>query len=345
MKYSYLIAILTFLLASAQLWAQEKLGDVSEKEFERVGPHIPNTPLPKGLLATYRLFAPFPIESKSTRDIYPSPGKGKVVRLEENEFKIKIPFLLKEYSTYILGLKYRYEEYHFEQKNELYPLYRDLENKHLNYLSMDLYLNYKLKNRKFLSVKVGTQLIGDYNKEELSLKRFMKHTVTSGFGWKKSENYSIGFGIYANYIYGSYSVYPVFLYNKAFKEKWAIQLALPASASIYYKPNKNRILSVGVEFDGASYNIAFSDPAFEGYKTVELTRSDLLIPISYEGEIYDFIWFVATVGYRYNIGFNINEGDRFNADKLLENSISGSPYFSIGLFVTLPEKYRDSYIH
>lgn len=339
--------ILSFFLIYISLpaFAQKKLGDVSEKDFDRVGPHIPNTPLPKGLLATYRLFGAFPIESEAKRDIYPSHGKGRVTRLEENEFKIKIPFLLRKYTNYILGLKYRYEEYHFEQKNHPYPLYRDLENKHLNYLSADLYVNHKLKNRKFLTVKVGTQLIGDYNKEELSTKRFLKHTLTSGFGWKKSERYSIGFGVYANYIYGSYSVYPVFLFNKAFAEKWAVQLALPASANIYYKPNNSSIFSAGIEFDGASYNIAFSNPGFEGYETVELTRSDLLLPISYEREIHDFIWLIATVGYRYNVGFNINEGDRFNADKLLENKISGSPYFSVGLFLTLPKKYRKSYIH
>lgn len=345
MRKKHLILVSILLCMGFSLSAQEKMGDVGEKDLDRVGPHIKNTPLPKGLLATYRLFAPFPIESEAVKPIYPSPGKGKVSRLEENEFKLKIPFLLRDYTNYILGLKYRYEEYHFEKKGTSYPLYRDLENKHLNYLSMDLYIDHKLKKRRFLTVKIGTQLIGDYNKDELSTKRFLKHTLTSGFGWKKSENSSIGFGIYANYIYGSYSIYPVFIYNRAFAEKWAVQLALPASANIYYKPNERSILSAGVEFDGASYNLAFSNPSFEGYETVELTRSDLLAPISYEREIYDFIWFIITVGYRYNIGFNINEGDRFNADKLLENKISGSPYISVGLFLTIPEKYRKSYVH
>ena len=333
------------LFSLLALHAQEKMGDVAEKDLDRVGPHIKNTPMPKGFLATYRLFAPFPIESKVLMGNYPSPGKGKVSRLEENEFKIKIPFLLRENTNYILGLKYRYEEYHFERADPPYPLYRSLEDKHLNYLSMDLYIDHKLKRRRFLTVKLGTQLIGDYNSEKLSLRRFMKHTLTSGFGWKKTDDMSIGFGVYANYIYGSYSIYPVFIYNKAIGENWALQLALPASANIYYKPNAISILSAGVEFDGASYNLSFTDPGFEGYETVELARSDLLTPITYEREIYDFLWFTATVGYRYNVGFNINQGDRFQAEKLMKNKISGSPYFSVGLFLTLPKKYRKAYLH
>ena len=253
--------------------------------------------------------------------------------------------MLRDYTNFILGAKYRYEEYHFEQKPEDYPLYRELENKHLNYLSLDLYLDHKLVKNRFTTIKGGVQLIGDYNKDEINLERFLKYTITAAFGWKKTEDYSIGFGIYANYIYGSPSIYPVFIFNRAYGEHWALQMALPASIRLHYRIDDFSILTAGVEFDGASYTIAVNDPSFEGYEAVELTRSDLLTPITYEREIYNFLWMTISAGYRYNVGFNINDGDGFNSKRLLENQISGSPFVTAGLFLTLPHKYRKKYLN
>src|SRR5690606_21170909 len=164
-------------------------------------------------------------------------------------------------------------------------------------------------------------------------------------GWKKTESYSIGFGIYSNYIYGSPSIYPVFILNKAYGEHWALQLALPASAKVHYRLNDKNFFSSGLEFDGASYNIAIEHGAFQKYEAVELTRSDLLAFVTYEREIHDFLWFTLTTGYRYNAGFNLNDGNKYNAKKLIINNISGSPYFTAGIFITLPRKYRKDYLN
>lgn len=340
--------ILFFVLLNVQFsYSQDDIKAIGEEGFDRVGPHIRNTPLPKGFLASYRLFSPSSIHSTSRMQNSINDGKGKILRLEENEFKLKIPLILRDYTNFIMGLKYRYEEYHFdkEEDSETYFLYDELENKHLNYLSMDFYLDHKLLKRRFLSIKAGAQLIGDYNRDNIQLERFLKYSVAAVFGWKKTDDYSIGFGIYSNYIYGSPSIYPVFILNRAYGEHWALQLALPASATVHYRVDDKSIFSSGLEFDGASYNIAIEHESFNKYSAVELTRSDLLAFLTYEREIYDFVWFTLTGGYRYNAGFNLNDGNKYDSKKLIVNDIDPSPYFTLGLFITIPKKYRKDYIH
>ena len=72
--------------------------------------------------------------------------------------------------------------------------------------------------------------------------------------------------------------------------------------------------------------------------TVELRETEVRLRGRWEREIYDFLWFGAEGGYRYNNAFDVF--DRRNGrNKIIDNKLAGAPYFSVELFLVPPRRF------
>lgn len=298
----------------------------------------------KAIEINYNVFPGFKVESISK---YPgvANAQSEFERAKSLEFKLKIPIVLKRRTKVITGLKYRYEEYQFKNPELLdYPLYENLENKHLNAVSLDFYLVRSLKNYHFFLSKVGLQLNGDFSRDSsLPFTRFIKYTASGLYGWKKDSYNAYGFGVYLSYTFGRPRIYPAFLWNKSINPKWGIEALLPANFYLKHNFSDKSILLGGFDVDGDSYHIVIDSPPLSSINTLELRRSDIRLLLTYEQEIYDFLWFSVSGGYRFNINFNLSENNDFSNDFILKNNIENSPFVTLSLFAVPPKKLTEKF--
>lgn len=298
----------------------------------------------KGIEINYGFFPAFKIKSKSKYEGVPN-STAEFDQAKTLEVKLKIPVILKRRTKVITGLKYRYEEYEFKNPELLdYPLYENLQNKHLNALSLDFYLVRSLKNYHFFLSKAGLQLNGDFSdNSSLPFTRFIKYTASGLYGWKKDSYNAYGFGIYLSYTFGRPRIYPAFLWNKSISPKWGIEALLPANFYLRHNFSDKTILLGGFDVDGDSYHIVIDSPPLSSIKTLELRKSDVRLLVSYEQEIYDFLWFGISGGYRFNINFNLSENNNFSNKFILKNDIENSPFITLSLFAVPPKNLTEKF--
>lgn len=293
----------------------------------------------KGIEINYTVFPAFDITSASKFNGLDN-AEGEFKTAKAIEFKLKIPLVLKSRTKIITGLKYKYEEYKFKEPEEIeYALYKNLQEKHLRSINLDFYLSRSLPNYHFFLSKVGLQLNGDFGQDShLPFTRFIKYTASGLYGWKQDKYTSYGFGLYLSYTFGRPRIYPAFLWNKTFNERWGIEALLPANFFFRYNISEKSILLAGYDVEGDSYHIVVDDPPLSEIKTLELRKSDIKLLLTYEQEIYDFLWFSVSAGYRFNINFNLSEDNEFSNDIILKNNIENSPFLNFSIFVVPPKK-------
>lgn len=332
-----------FLLFSAaigllQLEAkgQAEVGEEVEEVEEWVSPSVVGDRRSKGIRVSYNLVTPYSIESTPT---VPDLGKGsaRLRKLEEIEFSLRIPISWKGRTTIVAGLGYLYEEYNFENPAALsYDLYTNLENKHLNSLDGQVFVLHALNHREFIGSRLGLELNGDYQDMELPFRQQAKGSIAAVYGWKANPYTVYAFGAYYSYTWGRPSVYPIIVWNQTFNKRWGVEVVLPQSFRLRRNLSEKTIFLLGARVNGRSYHIISDAPPLSDYPYLELRNSNVLLFLEYEQELYDFLWFGATAGYRYNINFNVAEENSFSNSRIIENRVGASPYFTFSLFVVPP---------
>ena len=307
-----------------------------EETKEWVSPNVKGDRRSKGLRISYQLVAPYTIQSTPTE---PGLGEGsaRLRKLEEIQFSARFPLSWKGRTTIVAGIEYLYEEYNFENPAELrYDLYENLENKHLNSLDGQVFVLHALGNRSFIGSRLGVELNGDYTDNKLPFWQQAKASVAAVYGWKRNAYTVYAVGAYYSYTWGSPAIYPVFVWNQTFNECWGVEAVLPQSLRLRRNLSRKTIFLLGGRVSGRSYHILSDSPPLSDYPYLELRNSNAFLFLEFEQEIYDFLWFGITAGYRYNINFNVAEENAFNNSRILENKVGASPYFTLSLFAVPP---------
>ncbi len=262
----------------------------------------------------------------------------QVKNLEVVGIKLKIPIILKPRTKLIFGFGYRYEEYNLREEQPQPAVFANLKDKKLNSLDFNLFLSRAIAPNRFLIMRGGVQFNGDYGQNKFPIARYTKYIFSGIYGWKKNKYTFNGVGLYFNYNLGSPSLYPAFVWNKTFNEKWGIESILPAKINLRYNFSEQSILVASTEIEGSSYHIVLNDPPLSAFQALELRRADILNAITFEQEIYDFLWFSMSVGYRHNVNFDVSEDNKIGSATIIDNQVGGGPFAQISLFVVPPGK-------
>ncbi|WP_026135905.1 DUF6268 family outer membrane beta-barrel protein [Nafulsella turpanensis] len=306
---------------------------------EWVSPSVEGDRRSKGIQISYNQISPFGIHSTP---IVPgiNEAEARVQKLEEIEFSLRLPILWKGRTTIAAGVSYLYEEYNFINPSALtYDFYTNLQNKHLNSLDAKVFVVYALNGRAFIGSRIGLELNGDYEGNELPFRQQAKGSVAAVYGWKTNPYTMYGLGAYYSYTLGRPSIYPVFIWNETFNDRWGVEAVLPQSFRLRRNFSEETILLLGAKVLGRSYHIISDEPPLGKYPNLELRNSNIYAFLEFEQEIYDFLWFGLTGGYRYNINFNISEENSFSNSRIIENEVGHSPYFNVSLFVVPPQAW------
>lgn len=319
----------------------------SPKEF--ANPSVLGMGKSKGIIVNYEWQPNFGIESTSPNSKIGNK-EAEVRRNNKLDIKAYVPMVNNPHFKLVGGFNYFFEEFNFERlvpPTPDYPFYDNLEDRNLKTISGQLVMLRPVDEVNFYVVRLKGELNGDYNTKEVAVPDYLKTTVEFLYGWKKSPTLSYGVGAQLGYALGRRRIYPAFLYNQTFNDKWGIESVLPANADIRYNASERSLWFAGFSLDGASYNINIDKPEFADYETLELRRSEIRARFRWEREIYDFLWLGAEAGYRYNLNFNAFENDaddgfmfgKRNEEPVIANKLKGAPLFSLEIFLVPPRRF------
>lgn len=296
---------------------------------------------PKGVVFKYEILTPHAITTTGLSDSLLSDA-GKIKKHKRQYYKLSVPVVNRPDLSIVVGLKYYKETFIFRNSDLDYDLYSSLQDKALRSIGTNFYLRKSFRNNKFLFLGSSVRLNGDYNQlDEIpaSLDQFMKISFNGVLGFKKSPTKLIGYGITYSYSFGVPSFAPVFVYQKNWNKNWGTSLVLPSKVTLRYNTNNTKnVFILGTELKGDSYNIHLDNGSLSDFNTLHLRKGEIRSSLTYEREIYDFLWFSTEVGTRFNFRFNLSESDKTFSDVMAKSRLGNAVFGNISLFLVPPKK-------
>lgn len=289
---------------------------------------------PKGLSLVYQRVLDYNIRT-SFRDSNTVDEK-EIRRNRMLEFKMKIPLMLKEKYNLVMGFNYVEEEFSFSNPEHITnEFHRHLEDRDLRSIGTTFYLDRKFKGNHFLFSRAAISLNGDY--QDGRTTDYLRSSLTFLYGTKVDSTKLWGYGISYSYRFGRLALYPLLFYNKQITKKWGFEMALPVKTEFRYTPNLKNIFYLTNQLGGANYVLDFEEISDDN---LFFGKSHYLGYLSYEREIYDFIWLGFSVGAQINLNFDLDQNNRLisNEAPFIDNQLDPAPFFRVGLFLVPPKK-------
>jgi hypothetical protein len=313
----------------------------------------------RGYEVSYTGITNFNVSSKS--DIY-GDGKAKIDYNRIFKTKLRFPILVKKNLKIAGGIEYSDEEIHFRDSEKItYPFYRRLHDKNMKSLGGSFYLMTQWKRNRYFMLRFNGKLKGDYWKDyigDVSKYTFLKMEISPVVGWKINKYKSWGVGVAFSYTFGDPLVFPTFVYNHTFADKWGVEAFLPAKVKLRYQPSELCFIYAKTYLKGGSYSINFDEQPFEeenidsgnpdlsDFKTLEFRRSDVNFSLEIEKGITDWLWLSFESGYRSNINFDVTNknnvlslsGSKLTSeDNIIDSHANGGMFYNLTLFI-VPSK-------
>ncbi len=261
-----------------------------------------------------------------------------VERNRITEAKLKLPVVVKPALKIVAGISYSVEEFRFEATELESEFYEGLENKPLRSLAAKAIVVKPFIGDKYLVGNLSYGLAGDFSRSAFSEQQRASAAVIYG---KRSSISSVwGVGISYNYSFGRQAVYPLLAYSKKFNDHWSLEMLLPANVRIRYLLTEKDVLSGRLNVSGNTYFLDFENLSDQ---KLYLEKSDVFGTLSYEREIYDFVWFNMSVGTRTNITFDLSESRTFldRTDPQLSSDLGQAVLYQFGIFLVAPRKWLE----
>ncbi|PKP13379.1 MAG: hypothetical protein CVU08_05745 [Bacteroidetes bacterium HGW-Bacteroidetes-3] len=335
MKNFKLISVLTVLLFVFGYQLQAQIDTVKVAESEYCIPALKGIPVGKGASFEYQTMPNISIETHDKTGNY-GDSKNTIKNNSHIEAKLKIPIVDKPYLNILGGIKYTFEEYHFENLDEnSNPFYRSLEDKALKSIGANVTVIKPTKSNKFWILRANADFNGDYSGSNSgSLTDYLKFSISPALGWKVNDNFSYALGVSYNYRFGSPLILPVVAINKNFNEKWGIEAILPLFIKSRYIHNSGLNWLNTIEVDGASYKLNNLEPELGQFNNIHLHRSAIQFSTRIEKRLVGWLWAASEVGYNENLTYNVTNSNRSKKDIIFENTLKGGLLFNVSLFIS-----------
>lgn len=304
-------------------------------------PNEKHKPIGRGLDINYtRIFSSrFKSEAKVDRL---EDGEATLHSLDNIEYDLKLPIVLKERTKLLVGLEYTFDYYRFQNQEDLqYEFYSRLNKEGFKSRKLKFYFVHSLSSKNFISIRTSAALNGNVSESKQPIYRFAKYSLAFIYGWQKSLTNSYGMGIYLDYTFGRPFAYPVFEWNRSWSKKWGFEAKLPAKFKLRYTPNDGLCFYGGYQVEGISYRVV---PVVEetGFlEEYEIRRSDIKLSLAVEKCLYDFIWMGFEAGIDYNIRVDAQDGGSlYNNTDLLKSQLEPAPFINLFVFLVPTESIK-----
>jgi hypothetical protein len=296
-------------------------------------------PRSKGIIFRQERLMDYGIRSNSQSDQIQS-GQGEVSVNRRWEFKLRLPIISKPNFALAAGIHYNVEQYQFEAShNEQYPLYRSLQDKSLRSIGGSVYIVKPWRGKRYFLLRASGDLNGDYGTDGIAKKQFLQFSVAPLIGWKKNDNVSYAFGFAYGYNFGRPVFSPLISYNRTFNKHWGLETILPTKIKLRYSLNEKTLFFASIELNGARYNIRLADSVLAEKGNLYLQKSEVRYLLTFEREIYDWLWFGVEAGMRSNINFSLSDRNGPARNALIRNKLNEAMLISFSVFAVAPRKF------
>jgi len=301
--------------------------------------------LPKGVVLTIEQARNFDLSSYFEQ--VDSTYSNRVSRMTSTRIKINFPIVNRDAFKMVGGLKYFQDEYTFDQPEKLTNYYHlGLEDKHIKTIGLSLYALKTKVGTNYWAARGSFKLNGDFNKGKF--QEHLKTGLTILYGTKNTRFKTWGLGVSYSYTFGVSSVYPVWFHKQRFTNKLAIDFILPVYAKFYYLPtNRKNVFYLENRLEGDNYNLNFDTYP---NRPLYLEKANFMSRLTYERQIYDFLWCSVSTGYQFNVNYNLSSSDVFfnrikslnsKTDVLVTSTIKPMPVIRLSLFLVPPKKWME----
>lgn len=297
-------------------------------------PNVKYMPVGRGLDFSYTHIFSSTIESEAKVERL-ADNSAEVKSLEQMHHDLKFPIVINDRTQFLGSVEYTFDYFEFKNSDNIdYELYKRMDHRHLRSRKLKFYVVHGFDDRHYMNTRLAIALNGDVSDSDESIFEFAKYSFSFTYGWQKSAMNSYGIGIYADYTLGKPSVYPVIEWNKSWNERWGFESKIPAQFLIRYMPYEGIRFYGGYDVDGISYRVFAEDENTTLLKQFEIRRSDVVLMLSMEKRIYDFVWAGVEGGLNYNIRVDASDGDKlYEGINMLESDLDPAPYINLSLFI------------
>jgi hypothetical protein len=197
-----------------------------------------------------------------------------------------------------------------------------------------------LRGNKYIALRISGDLNGDYNMNGYSKTSFLQFNIAPLFGWKKSPTLSYGLGFTYGNIFGRNLISPVVAYNHTYNKRWGVEALLPSKVKLRYTFNERTLLYASTELNGARYRVNFGNSGLYP-QDLFMQRAAVRYLVTFEREIYDWLWFSLEAGMQSNINFTLSDRMGPARKALIQNQLNHATMFGFSLFAVPPRKFMN----
>ncbi|WP_321370858.1 DUF6268 family outer membrane beta-barrel protein [uncultured Draconibacterium sp.] len=301
-----------------------------------------------------KMEGPFQYNISSTSDLEAiGDGSAEITGNRTVTARLKFPILNKQRVKLTGGIRYVNEQFYFEDiEPDGYPMYVGLNDRGLRRLGIDMKGMFHLYDNHSLVVQTSWSLAGDFHIHDnryFSFGDLLKSSLAIGYATRKDLNTYYAFGAYFGYTFGDPAIYPVFNYSKRFANGIGLDLLLPQGFKAWKQINKRFYVVCDAEISGTSYTVRVDNTVLNETESIQLRQSTIDATVGIITQINKWVGFEAKFGYSNNINFNVTESNfkpgstlpRPDTDYLIKSTVSGAPYASVALFLSVPRDLMD----
>ena len=330
------ISIFFLLLTVHFLCAQGEDSNLAlEPNPEFCKPGVSNKSPGKGLLIEYTYNPEFTYRPTNAE-------QGSEVDANQRFLsKLKIPVLYKNRVKFLLGLKYGFERYNFDDIDpENASLFRRLNESKLKDTEIASYFILPLNHKHYLSLRASTSFRGDYEGPISTSSKYMTYRVAGIFGIKKHKDLEYGFGVYYSRNVRQNIIFPFGLLNWTFNDRWGLEAGIPVAMRLRHNLKDGNLLMFAADYSSQSYTVDVRndfatlnkpDDTFYHYR-----RGSIELSTSYMRHFGGWTWMQFKLGYALNINSdaqNLATGQEYDLRP------TGSIVGTVSFFLSPPKKH------
>lgn len=252
-------------------------------------------------------------------------------QLNQLEFKLKIPVLLKERTKILLSYKYYVEAYNFGTIGVDFPAtFQALDEQSLKSNDYGIILSHALNEKNYLLFRYKYGTNGNYDGWTNFNSQFAIHSVLGMYGVKKTEDLEWGIGFFFTKSFRQTSGLPFLLYNRNLNDKWGIEAMFPANVFLRHNMGKKSIMTAGVEYNSKSFRVQDTD-AFMGIDYA-FNHAEIMPSINLERHLTSWFWANIQLGYQVNFSSEFLDKTTLGID--FQADPGSGWFFNVGIFLS-----------
>ncbi|MFK7770675.1 MAG: DUF6268 family outer membrane beta-barrel protein [Saprospiraceae bacterium] len=257
-------------------------------------------------------------------------------KLENLEFKLKAPLVLKDNFKLLVGYQHFSEIFSFQNIGaDFNPAFRELNNERLKSNSLSLIVSKPIDETRYLAFRFKYTSSGDYNTLFSFNSRYAIYKFLGLYAFKPNENLEWGFGLAVSKSFRRNNILPFILYNKNFNKHWGIEAVLPGVIFGRYNINQSNIFLFGAEYNSESYRIDINEDSNLPLMDYAYNHSEVILSGRIEHRFAPWVWGSIKAGYQFNFSSEFEAKNSFTSE--FNTNPTGSPFFNISIFISPPK--------